>query len=433
MPADTLDRTIAPPVHAMPHLTMPRLKSRTLPNGMTLHTLDRGEDEVSRLSIVMPGGSVESPLPGLVELASQMALDGTLTRSAEEIADALDFNGAWARGADATHHHTFTVHSLNSRFDSVLPLVLDILANPSFPDHETAVEREKAVRTLELSQQKVTWHAQNAIRRLTMGPDCPLAVATTADGLRSITAAQLRELHRSTFAMERTHAFLTGRITSEIEAMTAEGLGSLRSTATDVRRRELSFRPSATTFTEKIERPGSLQTAVSCSIPTIGRRAPDYVALRMAVIVLGGYFGSRLMLNIREDKGYTYGIGAGLVGYVEGGFISIDTECDNRYTPAVLDEIRAELLRMHDPASYTAAELERARSFIATNLAAQLDSPFAVADYHLTSLIADTPADYFEQQQRALRTMTPESLADTARRYFDPERLYTALAGDNLQ
>ena len=423
------DRKTAPQVFPMGPLHMPEIRTYVLDNGVTLNVLDRGEDEVNRLTVIIDGGQAECKMAGLPELAAVARLDGIDGMTGEEVAEILDFNGSWARCAASVHHQSLTFHSLNSRIDRVLPVMVGLTAAPVFPDHAAEVAREKAARKLETDMQKVTWHAARAIDRLVMGPDCAAARGCTPGGLRDIMPEDLRRWHALTCATGHISLYLAGRITPRIEDMVADAFAAVRSDSPGIGRAKLIFTPDMDRHSVKVERAGSLQTAVKCAIPTIGRLDPDYVSLRLSVMALGGYFGSRLMLNIREDKGYTYGIGAALMGYVEGGFITIETECDNRYTSAVLDEIAGELRRMHDPSTYTATELERLRSFLTTTLAAQLDSPFAAMDYYVVRQTADTQADYFDAQQRALAGMTPESLADTARRYFNPEMLYTALAG----
>ena len=427
---ETLDRSVAPQIFPMCHLQMPGIRSMILDNGITLNIFDRGEDEVNRLTVMIDGGQAECAAPGLPELAASARLDGTSGMTGEKIAALLDYNGYWARCAASVHHQTLTFHSLNSRMEHVLPVMVELAASPVFPEHSTEVAREKAARKLATEMQRVSWHASQAINRLAMGSECAAAREITVDALRSIDVNDLRIWHNDTFAARRVNLYLAGRITPHIENMVARAFGSISAPGEGIGRVALDFQPEPDRRTVKIERPGSLQTAIRCAIPTIGRTHADYVRLRLAVMALGGYFGSRLMLNIREDKGYTYGIGAGLVGYPEGGFISIDTECDNSYTPAVLDEIHAEIRRMKDPASYTGTELERLRSYLTTSLASQLDSPFAVMDYYILQRSADTQPDYFDAQQKTLAEMTPESLADTAVRYFNEDMLYTALAGD---
>jgi predicted Zn-dependent peptidase len=164
-------------------------------------------------------------------------------------------------------------------------------------------------------------------------------------------------------------------------------------------------------------------------IPSIPRSHPDYIMLRCAVVALGGYFGSRLMANIREDKGYTYGIQAGLLGSPEGTLMAILTSADNSYVDAVLTEIRAEIERLYT-GDFSADEMERLRNYLMTSLAQQLDTAFSIASYHITERVSFTGRDYFARQFDVISAMTAESLAEVARKHLPIDQMIVAVAGE---
>lgn len=165
------------------------------------------------------------------------------------------------------------------------------------------------------------------------------------------------------------------------------------------------------------------------SIPAVPRSHPDYNLLRMTVTALGGYFGSRLMMNIREDKGYTYGISSALLGSREGGYIVISAQCDNRYTSALIDETRAELIRMAD-SPLSDDELKRLKFNVASDLASTLDTPMTMMDYYELRHTIGVPDDYFYARQKALAEITPEIVCEMSRRYLNPDSLRISVAGD---
>lgn len=136
------------------------------------------------------------------------------------------------------------------------------------------------------------------------------------------------------------------------------------------------------------------------------------------------------MLNIREDKGLTYGISAVLLGYSEKSFITVTTQTDGSTKDEVIDLICSEIEKMKDPASYSDDEIKRLSRFLLSNLATILDTPFSRMDYLQTHIFADTPDDYFEQQERWARRLTPEKLSEMARRYFDLSKMIVVTAGN---
>lgn len=425
-----LDRSRPPKIHNFGKLSLPRPRHTVLDNGIDLVVLDQGEQEISRLSVIKSGGLKEAPNIPVATLAAELVREGTETRSGAEISESLDFDGAWVKSTVQLHYTSTVLHSLNSRFDHSLATVYDIVNNPVFPPRETAALVEKLAAKNEVNREKVTYWASKELNKLLKGPKDPYNFDLTPDEIRAITSEEIRDWYYRTLNPKNTTIFLSGRITPRMEdavnktfgQMTAKGPGA------PVVFREMQ--PSPDHSTVSIDRPGALQTAIGMGLIAIPRTNPDYIPLRLVVTALGGYFGSRLMLNIREEKGYTYGIGASLAGTGNTGIMKVTTECDNRYARAVVDEIGKEIVSMADPTSYTLDELERLRRYVMSLLAASLDSPFSMMDCYENILLSDTPKDYFDLQQEAVHSMTPESLAAVAARYLDPGKLYTVLCGD---
>jgi len=424
------DRKTPPETHPLGRLLMPSAETTTLDNGMTMVSYSGGDSEVNRIVIATSGGIAEEPVAGMTVLGASLQIDGTGSRSASDIADILDFNGSW-HGTEAQHHASvLKFYSLNSRMDEILPVITDIVSNPVFPDHETAVAREKAARNAALNAEKVSYLAQALSNRMVMGDECPLSRTPQPDTLRQITPDRLRDNYINCFNPKMMTVYLTGRITAELKDQIAFAFGNMKAKGPGIKPVDIQPKPPKAPHTEYLTRKNSLQSAIVAAIPTIGRDNPDYNMLRIAIVLLGGYFGSRLMTNIRESKGYTYGIGASLSGFRHNGIASVYTECDNRYTTAVIDEIRSEIIKLQDPSSYTTDEMNRARNFMLSELASELDTPFSIMDYRQSIDFIGLPSDYFSQRQDAIENMTPEKLAHIASRYISPDNLYIAIAGE---
>ena len=173
----------------------------------------------------------------------------------------------------------------------------------------------------------------------------------------------------------------------------------------------------------------SLQSCVVMGLPAVKRDHEDYIPLRILVIALGGYFGSRLMSNIREEKGYTYGISASLIGRTDMSYISISSECDTKYTGLLIEEVKNEINRLIE-CKLDDAELDVVRANVLSDLVRTSDSPFSVAEYHITSICCDIPDDYFSRHIELIKNITPGKLQQMAEKYFIPEKLFISVAGD---
>ena len=179
----------------------------------------------------------------------------------------------------------------------------------------------------------------------------------------------------------------------------------------------------------EIKKKGAVQSAIKIRIGAIPRSHPDYIPLRILITALGGYFGSRLMKNIREEKGFTYGISASLSGRRHEGYIDIETQCDSAYTWKVIDEISAEISRLqHEPLGRE--ELLKVKKYIISSLTKVLDTPSARADYASTDFLYGTGADYFNRQVEITDRITPEELTEVARLHLKPDSALQIVAGD---
>lgn len=427
----TLNRSVAPEVKPLSGISMPPLKSYTLSNGVRFNMFNGGDCEVNRLSVVIDGGVAEDDDARRLALMNSVSTEGTAGYTAEDVAEILDYNGSWLTTSESVHHSTRTFFSLNKNIDNVLPVIGQIVCEPTFNQRQVDVACEKAARLIELKRRKVKYCSSSLLDKMIFKPGQPLAIQPSPEAVRSVSPSELRHLYSKALSSSRIHVFLAGKISDSLESTVASFFESIATDSPGIAARRVIFAPAAPPHTASLVVPGALQSAVDAGMPVIGRDNPDYDMLRMAVVILGGYFGSRLMMNIREEKGYTYGISAALMGYRDCGQVRISTETDNAYVESVIREIRCEMERMHDPSTYTPEELLRVRSFIESTLASQLDTPFSVMDYHMTRLTIGAPEGYFDNQLKVLSVATPESLAEISRRYLNPDNLYFAVAGGN--
>lgn len=425
-----LDRTLPPEVKGINLHPMPDVETTILSNGMSLHTLSRGSADVCRLSIVIQGGEAEAPSASVAQLSAKLLVEGAGNKSGAEVAEVLDREGAWISTKADSHHRTVTLFSLTRNLPSLLPLLCDMLVRPKFEASEFDIYRERLARTLATDLTKPSYHASKASEKAFFGNGHPFSRDESPDDIRNILASETAKFHFNSLRGSNIHLYLAGNLTPGLCDMVACGFDALNLCAYGHDKRlvppdsELSGRKRV-----DVALPGVKQSAVSILMPAIPRSSPDYEALRMAVIGLGGYFGSRLMANIREDKGMTYGITASLLGYHECGAISVTTQTDSIYLNRIIDEIESELRRMSsEPLSDD--ELKRLRNYVALTLASQLDSPFSAIDYHESHVTAGTPHDYFERQMRALATLDADIIASLSSRYLKPDNMIIATAGE---
>lgn len=423
----TPDRTQPPQVRPFGKLTLPADTVETLANGLTLHSYSGGDQPVCRLSLYMQGGRAEFG-DAAGRMATCQLAEGSTLHSAEEIAEAIDYNGATVNTRLHQHHASIDMAVLNHRAEAMLPVFAEIAASPAFDSERLDVAKAIAIDNLNTARMDTAVLADEALMPLVFGASHPLAKAATVADYHAVDAATLHSIHSRMLCPARMHAYLSGQLTPGIVASVRTALESLAPGGDGTQTAIVQPQPAAPGTTVDVAFARSLQSAVAIALPAPPRAHPDYIKLRLAVIALGGYFGSRLMTNIREDKGLTYGISAALLGSLDGSYVNIAAKCDKTTTATVIDEIANEMRRLASEPP-RGDELERLRLFAASNLAELLDTPSRIMGYYATSLLVGTPDDYFNRQQAAIAALSSDTIAEMASAYLCPESALRAVAG----
>lgn len=424
---DTFRQT-PPPVTEMTAFNMPRLRTRQLESGIKMVIYDGCDSAVNYLTLVSPGGVCELPSAAVGALNATMRREGTASFSGEDIDSALDFNGSWLRCNNLSHSFRISMYSLNSRLRNTLPYFKEMAFRPTFDSEALAVRREALARETEVSLTDVDYLAKTECDRLIMGASHRLARTDSPETIRTVGSTDLSESFKAVSSPRNSILFLCGMITPEIEDMVAEEFSHLPAGNAEAKLIVRPFEAAAAGTVKAIERPDAQQSAVVMAIPAIPRNHPDYIDLHIAVSALGGYFGSRLMLNIRERLGLTYGISSALCGMADGAYVTIQADTDRRHVENLRSEVALELERLatNPPQG---EELTRLRQSLLSSQAAVLDSPFSIIDNAITELTAAIPSGYFEAKLKAITALTPDKIAEVSAKYLRPAELRTVIAG----
>lgn len=423
------DRTAVPPVKPFGRMSVPDETVEILPNGLTLHSISGGDQPICKLSIAFGGGTSELGSDVYANLVLSQIIEGSKKKSAAEIADILDYNGARVGVRPQTHHCVLDVWALNERLPQILELLQECLAEPLYPESELEAAKLRTKAAFLSSREDVSVMAGEAFNKLIYGEDHPLAQPLSEQLIDAVNSEALHTKHRELLVPKTAHAFLSGMIDENVSGCVKRFLNGLPSLGHPRSMEVNVIRPQAPGTRSVVTVKNAVQDAVVVGLPTPGRESEDYSSLRLTVMALGGYFGSRLMANIREDKGLTYGIYSSLLGCHEGAYMSVTAQCDSAYTSRVIDEIVAEInsLASNPPRG---EELRRLKLFASTSLAEILDTPAGIMGYYAGRLLVGTPADYFARQQAAIESLTPDVISEMASKYIRAEQLRIAVCGN---
>jgi predicted Zn-dependent peptidase len=318
--------------------------------------------------------------------------------------------------------------SLNRTTPQLLNILTDVFNNATLPEKAFEAMRVKSMHRRELQLSKVSTLAQEAACKLINGNSHPYLNADTTEQIAKVTYDDVVRAYNIGTKQSKINIYVGGRIDSDLLNAVRSFGANLRPVVTNpFNFEQVDMQPEAAQW-QRIEVKSSLQNALSASIPTITRNHPDYVNLRLVIIALGGYFGSRLMSNIREEKGLTYGISASLLGMREGAHAQINAQFATGHNQEVIDEVRHEL-RVLATEPMGNEELTRLKRFVTSNLATTLDSPFALVDYYQNQALVGTPADYFDTQFKCINALNAETIMRIASQYLNPDEMRIVTAG----
>ena len=422
-----LDRTLAPPVHPLARVTLPAAEVLTLPGGARLHVLANAAQPVVRLQAVLRAGKLAEPVPGLASITARMLLEGTTTRTARQIADEVAFYGASLECDSGFDRATLTLYCLTRHLPLLLPLVLDVLTNPSFPAEELQQLKTRTIQNVRVERKKTSYLATERFNEQLFGADTAYGRSFDEPAYQALTAEQARDFHRAAWSLHGAELFLCGDVAAERDVV-AQAFGQAAPAAPALLPAGPVLTTAAPTAPDHVVVPGSLQASIR-----MGRHWPapthsDTHRLKLLVNVLGGYFGSRLMRNIREDKGLTYGIYASVAPREYGTSLVVGTDVKGESAAFAVREIEAELRRLQDE-PIPAEELETVKSYLLGKFANELSTVFEQCDKYKSLVFLGLPADYFEQFVQQTEAADAATLQQLAQQYLSPADLQTVVAG----
>jgi zinc protease len=398
-----------------------------LSNGIKVYQFNSGTQDVISIELVFTAGSWYQKKPFISMATNQMLREGTRNYTAQKLSETIDFYGAHFENTAERDNAYVTLYSLNKHLGSTLPLLSEIVKSPVFPESEFAILAGKQRQMLEVNRQKVNFLARTHFNSLVFGKDHPYGTFLESGDIDKVNFNDLVEFHKMHYHSGNCFIVVAGRLKpgmmNEIETYFG---GSDWSGSTTKR---LQFPLTSSVKKDQfISKEGAMQSAIRIGRQLFSRNHPDFAGMKVLNAILGGYFGSRLMNNLREDKGYTYGIGSSVVPLQEGGYFVISGEVGAEVTKEALSEIKSELNRLCDE-KVTDSELSLVRSYLSGEMLRAVDGPFAQAEMYRELIEDGLDISHFEELINTVNHINTQQLQDLAIRYLNPENLFTLVVG----
>lgn len=419
-----LDRTKAPAFDIPSHTSLRQVHSSKLLNGLNFHELIVGDQEVCRIEIIVRSGSWFDPGNGISYFTSKMLLEGTAKLGARQIADRLDYYGAYYEVAPGLDFVTLTVYSLSKYVGEVVPFFIEAVVNAIFPEPELETQKKIRLQQIRVNRQKTSSIASKGFRSLLFGPEHPYGRELEEKDLDNATTDVLRHFHQQLF-FHQPEIFVSGKLSKDQISVLKEQFLSLPfvNSADPVYQ---SARPPFVRQILPLEE--SVQASLRIGSITVKKKHPDHFHIMLLNELFGGYFGSRLMKNIREDKGYTYGIYSSISYLQKEAFWVIGTDVKREVAVAAIEEIVKEMRILKD-VPVPAAELETVRNYMAGTFLTSISTPFSLMDKFKSIYFSELGYEYYDQFLASIRTASADDMQRVANDFLKEDDWIQVVGG----
>jgi zinc protease len=415
-------------------VSLPHATEVTLSNGLTVLIMENHRLPMISMQLNISGaGPLFEPanMPGLANVTAQMLRQGTKTRTSVQIAEQSALLGAEISassgfGSSAT---VMNISGLSDNFDQWFALASDVLLNPSFPADELNRLKQRMKAQLQQQRANPNFLSNERFNRAVYGSHPAAVVSATNESIDAMTPAALAKWHQDRYTPQNAILGITGDVKAAVIVPKLErAFASWKKTDLKEILPE-NPKPATAKKVLLVDRPSSVQTTVVLGNIAIDRRDPDYFALNVANHILGEGTTGRLFLNLREEKGYTYGVYSTFTAVKYPGPWRAGGDVRTEVTSGAMTEFLNEFNRLRDQ-KVPDNELDEAKRSIVASFALSLESPSELLGYAIVQKIYGFPADYWDTYPAKIMSVTADDIQRVARKYLNPDNLQVVAVGD---
>lgn len=418
------DRKIAPPIKESVNykIQLPPYEFFELKNKVPVYFINGGAEEVTKIDWVFDAGNSFEKKNSIAAAVAALLNNGTSKKNAFQISQHFEFYGAEFSAECFSEYAVLSLECLSKYLQELLPVVTELLTDAVFPENEIEIFKQINLQRLEVNLEKCEFVANREIRQLLYGENNPYGKKTEKADIQNIQRDDLVEFYNNFYLDAQCKIFASGKLPDGFTNMMDEYFGDLHL------HKEKPFplfeRDAATKKKYRITNdPEGVQSAIRIARPFPSRKSPDFQASLVLNTVFGGYFGSRLMNNIREEKGYTYGIYSFLQDHLQYSSWMILTEAGKDVSGATIEEIYKEMKILREQ-PVGEEELMLVRNYLMGRQLVSLDGPFRIIDKWKSIILNNLDEKYFYDMINTIRNVSAKELQQLAQKYFVTDDFY---------
>ncbi|MCC7523824.1 MAG: insulinase family protein [Chitinophagaceae bacterium] len=395
----------------------------SLQNGIVVYAIDAGAEEVVQIELVFKAGNWFEQQNLVASATNHLLKNGTSTKDAFQINEHFEYYGSYLNRNCYNETAVLSLHSLTKHLYELLPVVRELITDSTMPENELDIYRQNMKQKLEVNLKKCDFVSNRLIDEYLFGVQHPYGKYSSAQAYDALQPELLKQFFHQYYLNGHCTIFIAGKLPAGIEKLLNDNFGNL-----PVNKEQLSQRshPVEAAVEKKyriMNDPEGIQGAIRIAAPFPNRHHPHFTKAQVLNTLFGGYFGSRLMSNIREEKGYTYGIHSYLQNHVQQCAWMISTEAGKEVCEATIAEIYHEMQVLREQ-PVPEEELLLVKNYLIGTLLGDLDGPFQIMGRWKNIILNELPEDYFYSSVSEIKTVSSRELQELANEYLHPEKFY---------
>lgn len=415
----------APEIKIPKTISVAKPRCQTLDNGVRLLGYTNADQSVVRISFVFEAGTTTQHKPFVASSTQNMLSEGSSSHSALQIAEALDYYGSYFEVNLDRDYSVITFCCLARFFDESIGTFEEILLDPLFDSGELAIYAGKRRQSLEIERRKTSTKARERFAQALFGKTHPYGVSYDEALYDNLTHDDLASFYRERYTAENCFVVCTLDNNEARLARIAEFAAKIPSRAA---KNIITLPQPQSLLWDYEEVESAVQSSIRIGKLLFGRGHADFVGMQVVSYVLGGYFGSRLINNLRERNGFTYSIFSSMINMRHAGYFAIATDVGSDVAERAIDEIQNEICELQQTLM-DEAELETVKRIMFGEFMRILDGPMGLLDALIEATQNGTSLDYIADSLEQIRNITPERVQQLAQQYLDTDTLTTVVVG----
>ncbi len=392
-----------------------------LNNGVEVYTVEAGAEDVMSLEWVYYAGNWYEDQNLVAATTNLLLKNGTSKKTAFQLNEHFEYYGSYLNRSCHSETATLTLHTLTRHIHELLPVVREILTDSVFPEEELTIARQNMKQRLRVNLKKSDFVAGRLIDVYLYGENHPYGRYSREEDFDALTRKQLQDFYKTYYQEGKLVIFAAGRLPANLETLLNENFGDLPNRV--IADKTFSVDKAGEKKYRVSNDPDGVQGSIRMARPFISRHHPDFTKAQVLNTLLGGFFGSRLMNNIREDKGYTYGIHSYFQNHLHDSAWMISTEAGKDVCEAAIEEVYKEMkILREEPVGEE--ELLLVKNFLIGTVLGDLDGPFHIIARWKNIIMNKLPLDHFDKSVQAIKQVSSQELQGLANKYLTDEEFY---------